>query len=741
MARPEVRPASQRTRLVLLAIYLVGLFAISNAALGSWWPPATHKGLWFYAGLVALLLGNLLVTPFYTKPVDALAYCVPAIIALLAANVWILPQSTGFDCFLWTVVMVYLVAIVAAGVGAIAAKDAVSEAGQKLARSLYHFSDLLGGPRAVCSAVFVLALVTFHRDNPQEYLWIGSAWILFIGLRPLETLVELWSRWQTIWSTPAAGTRLGRIVGHQMPHLALVEEDHVPPAPFGALLLTRVDDGRVGFAMAVDHVGYSDGRWLRAIELAVPVSTEFRESYQPLLSAAEIGAVFKVNADSNGTEPKDKVWQQRQALAGLIADKSTVADVRVDVARTDLALRQGALVEVRIADRDVSYQLIDGFTCEEIIQQKNTRGFVQAEAKKIGVWNQEKKRFEHVPWLPQPNEPVFLVKAVHAAASKEAVGHFPGTDYPISVDEHSLVTHNTAILGILGVGKSFLALELVERMLAAGIKAICLDLTNQYATELAPHYITTAEAADITALETIGPDGKSRVNQNVEEGGSVREFSAKVMEQITAFLDPTCERKLKILNPAKFEVWRQDSRLFNNTASMATLTPTEITRIITEAALDALQAQGMTDQARCCLVYEEAHSLIPEWNAVASDGDKTATNGTAKAILQGRKFGLGCLVITQRTANVTKTILNQCNTVFALRVFDSTGMEFLKNYIGEDYAGVLSNLEDRHAVIFGRGSSCNDPVLIRLNDRDKFLGVFRPPPPPLTAPPATEGGG
>lgn len=66
-------------------------------------------------------------------------------------------------------------------------------------------------------------------------------------------------------------------------------------------------------------------------------------------------------------------------------------------------------------------------------------------------------------------------------------------------------------------------------------------------------------------------------------------------------------------------------------------------------------------------VFEEAHSLIPEWNAVASAGDKEATNGTAKAILQGRKYGLGCLVITQRTANVTKTILNQCNTVFGLR--------------------------------------------------------------------------
>jgi DNA helicase HerA-like ATPase len=158
---------------------------------------------------------------------------------------------------------------------------------------------------------------------------------------------------------------------------------------------------------------------------------------------------------------------------------------------------------------------------------------------------------------------------------------------------------------------------------------------------------------------------------------------------------------------------------------MAQLTPTEITRIITEVALE-LCSTTITDQAKLCIVYEEAHSLIPEWNAVASEGDKSATNGTAKAILQGRKYGLGCLVITQRTANVTKTILNQCNTVFALRVFDSTGMEFLRNYIGDDYSGVLSTLENRHAVVFGRASTCSDPVLVRLNDRDKFLRLNRP---------------
>ena len=82
------------------------------------------------------------------------------------------------------------------------------------------------------------------------------------------------------------------------------------------------------------------------------------------------------------------------------------------------------------------------------------------------------------------------------------------------------------------------------------------------------------------------------------------------------------------------------------------------------------------------------------------------------------------LLITQRTANVTKTILNQCNTVFALRTFDATGMDCLRNYIGGTYADILSGLQERTAVIFGKASSSENPVIIQINDHDDVLSAF-----------------
>lgn len=70
---------------------------------------------------------------------------------------------------------------------------------------------------------------------------------------------------------------------------------------------------------------------------------------------------------------------------------------------------------------------------------------------------------------------------------------------------------------------------------------------------------------------------------------------------------------------------------------------------------------------------------------------------------------------------MSKSILNQCNTIFALRVFDDTGKSFLENYIGSDYAETLPTLEERHAIAIGKSLRLKQPVIIRLNDRSDVV--------------------
>jgi uncharacterized protein len=721
---------SQKARIVILGLYATLLLCVCKYLFGAWLPPNAEKGLWFYASFAHLLLGTLLLSPFFTKPADAVSDGVIAALVLTEVHGAVLTLGAAWALYAWKSIFAYYVAVIVTGSLAMVLRGNSSTRGKQLTESLYIVSTHLGETPLVFSLLFLFALAAFHIDSRLEFLTLAATWVVIVPLRLLEHVALIGKHLKEIWSESAVYETLGEPCARKEPNLTLIRRITEGPLHFGQILTMKHSaQDALHHVMVIDEFQLAEERWIRCLEITGQFASDLEKE---LRRAALKSPVLRLNAILDQSNI-DSVFQQCRAysgradMVGLVAPNTDIATLRFELTRTDLDIGEGQLVEVMIGKKQVLYQIINGVTQEEVLAQQNTYGFARGSAKKIGTWDDIGNRFEHIRWIPQLNDPVLLQHAQCSPDDATAVGFFPNTRYSIAVDVQQLVTHNTAILGILGAGKTFLALELVERMLLAGIKVIALDLTNQYAAHLAPYYDANAEQGNIASLKATGPAGKANYRPIVSEGGSVQAFQTELKQQLSNFMADGNSR-LQIYNPTAFEVWKQDSKIFSGTATMAQLTPTEITRIITEIALELCSA-SITDQAKLCIVYEEAHSLIPEWNAVASEGDKAATNGTAKAILQGRKYGLGCLVITQRTANVTKTILNQCNTVFALRVFDSTGMEFLRNYIGDDYSGVLSTLENRHAVVFGRASSCSDPVLVRLNERDKFLRLNRPPQP------------
>ncbi len=718
----------QGTRSIVLIIYVLILFCANYLAFGRLLPPTTAKGLWFYSGLASILLGNLLVTPFFTKPVDAISYSVVAGIAVYSVNTW--SDWMFFDKVLFIISLIFCFIVICVSFIAILTKDSTSKVGQQWSNTLRIISDAFGNQTVIFSLVIGFALIVFHRSSPKEMFVITLAWVLTVILKPEEFIFNLYERINKIWSIRFPSSVIGDIVAYQTPGIVLIRQRVPENIPFGTPLYLKDSHAPAQIGISIGYVGRDESLLLRTITFEVPKEIERR--FDTLCKIIPDNTVARCDQLFNDKEVFSKIPILREMtnFVGIVATDTSIEHLYFEVIQ-EKEIEEGKLVEVSIKEKPVIYQVIDGLTKEEIVYQKNTFGYARAKARKIGIWDEDNKKFIPAKWIPKLNAPVILKSSSEYTPEVNAIGHFPGSNYPVLIkDINHFITHNTAILGILGIGKSMLAIELVERMIAENIKVICIDLTNQYANELS-EYINVQEEEKIQKkIQDIGVKGKEVCCQNVEEGGSVKQFASAIKDDLKKFILADRQYMLKIYNPSKFEVWRQVSKPYNQQASMASLTPPEITQIISEVALEIAQELGMTDRARICLVYEEAHSLVPEWNSVVAEGDKAATNGTARAILQGRKYGLGCLLITQRTANVTKTILNQCNTIFAMRTFDDTGKDFLSNYIGSDYAEILPSLQERHAVFFGKASSCDNPVLIRLNDRDVFKQIFREKYPP-----------
>jgi hypothetical protein len=82
--------------------------------------------------------------------------------------------------------------------------------------------------------------------------------------------------------------------------------------------------------------------------------------------------------------------------------------------------------------------------------------------------------------------------------------------------------------------------------------------------------------------------------------------------------------------------------------------------------------------------------------------------------LQGRKYGVGLLIVSQRTALVSKTILSQCNTCITFSLVDQTSLGYLSNVFSEQHVKTIPNLQFLEALAFGKAVRSERPVLMQI---------------------------
>jgi DNA helicase HerA-like ATPase len=98
------------------------------------------------------------------------------------------------------------------------------------------------------------------------------------------------------------------------------------------------------------------------------------------------------------------------------------------------------------------------------------------------------------------------------------------------------------------------------------------------------------------------------------------------------------------------------------------------------------------------IVLEEAHRYLSEAAVVMTRG---AANRIAR---EGRKYGVGLLLITQRPSELPDTALAQCGSLIALRLTNSADQAKIRAALPDSVSGlaaVLPSLRTGEAVITG----------------------------------------
>lgn len=109
------------------------------------------------------------------------------------------------------------------------------------------------------------------------------------------------------------------------------------------------------------------------------------------------------------------------------------------------------------------------------------------------------------------------------------------------------------------------------------------------------------------------------------------------------------------------------------------------------------------------IAYEEAHSYLGKNETIY------ARNAVEKIFKEGRKFGLGAVVISQRPSELSETILAQVGTFIALRLTNSSDQSIVKSMAPDNMNSLISllpSLRIGEAVIVGE--AINIPTRVGL---------------------------
>jgi DNA helicase HerA-like ATPase len=104
-------------------------------------------------------------------------------------------------------------------------------------------------------------------------------------------------------------------------------------------------------------------------------------------------------------------------------------------------------------------------------------------------------------------------------------------------------------------------------------------------------------------------------------------------------------------------------------------------------------------------ICEEAHRYVPNHGEAQYKEAQEAVRRIAK---EGRKYGIGLMLVSQRPSDVEATVLSQCNSWIILRLTNASDQEHVSKFLPDSLIGLtkmLPSLTRREAIFVGEAAA------------------------------------
>lgn len=205
------------------------------------------------------------------------------------------------------------------------------------------------------------------------------------------------------------------------------------------------------------------------------------------------------------------------------------------------------------------------------------------------------------------------------------------------------------------------------------------------------------------------------------------DYIVTLMPRIKALLSDIRVKKVIDNNTLQLNDWLDNYIGANNQESLTiidlSLLPSDVTSIITAVIARMVfetQQRYLKLNKQCLptvLVMEEAHYFVKRYN------DDSENFGASiqcckifeKIAREGRKFGLGLVLSSQRPSELSPTVLSQCNSFLLHRISNDRDQELIHRLLPDNMRGILRempSLPSQYAVLLGWASEL--PVMVKM---------------------------
>lgn len=676
---------SRKYRLILMAISAIILCLIG------WLIKKDFSFLtddfWFTSGLLLLVLLSLVDQPFFSKDSDIFVNAVTASLSLL-----LIPVESR-DTIFWIFFSVVIYLMLSSYMLMLLRKRSLFEE-SKTIQFFSRFNRQIGKPNVLFSAFFLWGGIRQFSLDSSEFNALLWFWIVFtlLNIPSLASLIEKVFQRKPKTNSDMA---IGKIFGVQSKNtflIKLLEERTAKLKVFDFVEFEYSMDNKRRKGIVLDVYLLNQEQWIKVL-----TTSELDSKINAVVEKCTPDVVYKIDS------PQEVSIMNQ--LVGIVVEGSVIEKIRFSY-NSRVEITNGQLVELNNGKHKVIYQVIQGTTKVELLENKNESGLIIGEAIQLGEWNAENEQFEQYGWVPSINTPIFIASNIQDIKEKDneyKIGVIPNTNYPIIIDKELAVTHHTAILGVTGCGKSVFTRNLIKNIANDSTRVIIVDLTGEYKTRFKDVSSIINESDSgiaFKAIEVIASEKAKFANQQnkktIEE--SEKTIKTAFYNSIKSFLES--DKKLSI-----FEI----PDITNNSDIL------DYTKWFFWSLFKTAKTKNSFGK-RVCVVLEEAHTIIPELSTmgVSDFASKATVNSIAQIALQGRKYNIGFIVIAQRTANVSKTVLTQCNSIIAFKSLDKTSCDFLSNYMSQEFINTLPSLKYRTAIAVGKAFKSTVPMIFEV---------------------------